>query len=221
MALLNEVEPGVSATTTESADGLISLNQMLDSWRNEKLMCYAIQEETIPLAATNNTRTVGPSGNVVSTRPVRIEDAYIIYSNISIPVRMIDFEEWDAIADKTSTSTYPNRAYYQPDFPDGKFFLYPVPNATSSLRIRTWTPVLAFAAVGTTISLPPGWEMALTYNLAISLAPKYKTEVTKEIQKNATESKANIKRVNATPIKSFTELGVLLGRHRSNILTGP
>ena len=123
--LLGQLNSGESADAQESADSLIALNAMLGSWRNQELMCYAVQDESISLSSGNTNRTIGPSGNLVTTRPVRIEDAYIIYQNISTPIIILNEEEWASISDKTVTSTYPNRIYYKPEMPDGRIYLYP------------------------------------------------------------------------------------------------
>lgn len=214
------VEVGVSASTAESADALVALNQMLDGWGNEFLMCYAIQDETVPLASGNSTRTIGPTGQVVSTRPTNILDAYIIYSATSIPVRILNDYEWAALPDKTSTSTYPDRLMYRPEMPDGKIYLYPIPNASSSLHILTETPLTAFATLATTVSLPPGWEEALTYNLYLRLAPRYGRPVDPTVREVARESKANIKRANYRPTKATTEIAALTsGKSGGSILT--
>src|SRR4051812_2373819 len=97
LRLLGQLESGQSATTAETADCLTALNAMLDSWRNERLMCWALQDEAIPLVSTNSTRSLGPSGDYVTTRPQDILGAYVVYSTSSIPVRVITAQEWDSI----------------------------------------------------------------------------------------------------------------------------
>lgn len=217
--LLGQLNLGSSADVDLSANGLIGLNAMLGSWRNEKLMCYAIQDESIPLVATNTTRTIGPSGNLVSTRPVSILDASITYNNISIPVRVIEAEEWNAIPDKASTSDFPDTIYYRPEMPDGKIFLYPVPSASSTLHVLTQTPVLEFAAVSTAVSLPPGWEDALASNLAVHMAPECSVEPSPTVMGMAKNAKASIKRQNVRPLLAVSELTALTTRPVNHIIS--
>lgn len=217
--LLGQLNSGESADAQESADSLIALNAMLGSWRNQELMCYAVQDESISLSSGNTNRTIGPSGNLVTTRPVRIEDAYIIYQNISTPIIILNEEEWASISDKTVTSTYPNRIYYKPEMPDGRIYLYPIPNVSSTLHVLTWTPVLDFASVATSISLPPGWEDALATNLALYMAPEFEREPSQMLISMARSSKAMIKQVNTRTIRAYTELPILVNRYKPNILT--
>lgn len=220
MRLLGMLEPGVSATTAETADVLIALNAMLDSWRNEKLLCYAVQDQTISLSSGNATRTIGATGNLVTTRPVRIDTAYIIYSSTSIPVNILNDEEWASLPDKTATSTYPSDIYYRPEYPDGKIYLYPIPDDSSDLHVLTWTPVTAFATAATSVALPPGWEDALASNLALYVAPEFEKEPSNTVVGMARNAKAYIKRINMRPTKMYTELPALTGRSMGNIITG-
>lgn len=219
--LLGQLNLGESADSTESANALIAINALLDSWRNESLMCYAMQDQSINLANGNTTKTIGPTGDLVTTRPTNIDDAYILYSGDSIPVKIIEYaSEYVYIPDKTTTDTYPLKIAYNPEMPDGRIYMYPLPNATSVLHVITRTPVTAFALVSTTISLPPGWEDALAANLALYLAPELQVQPSPMVIGMAANTKRSIKRTNTRPIKQSDELVAISQPYRGNILTG-
>ena len=218
---LGQIATGQSPTASESNEAFIAINAMLGSWFNEKLMVYAIVDISIPIISGNTTRTIGASGNVVSTRPPKLESAYVIYSTTSIPVEIINDDQWSAIPEKTATSSYPTKIYYEPDYPNGTIYLYPVPNGSSTLHVMTWTPLTAFVALTDVISLPPGYEDALAFNLSVMIAPEYEIGKAPDvIVEMARTTKANIKRVNARPVKAYTELSALIGSDRGNIITG-
>lgn len=206
-------------TTTEYADGLTSLNAMLDSWQNERLMCYAMRDESISITSGNTTKTIGPTGDLVSTRPVQIEAAYIVVSNISYPVRLLDEEQYAAIAQKAIAAPWPTDIWYQPTMANGTIYLYPLPNGSSTLHVLTRTPLTVFAATSDAVSLPPGWEEALATNLAVAVAPEYNLQASPSVLKMAGESKANIKRANSRPIRSTTDIAQMVGHRKSNIIT--
>lgn len=220
MRLLGQVPTGGTPTTSEYAIGLIAVNGMLSSWCNEKLMCYAMREESLTFTAAVS-RTIGPSGNLVTTRPVEISAAWVVDSgNTSQPVDIITDEEYAAIPDKTATSNYPSRANYKASMPDGTIYFYPVPTASGTMKLLTRTPLTAFSATSDSVSLPPGWEDAIAFNLAVVLGPEFETEAKGSTVEMARTTKAAIKRVNSAPIKAYTELAMLVGpRRRSNIET--
>jgi hypothetical protein len=219
MRLLGELASGATPSSDEYADGLTAVNAMLGSWNNERLMCYAIRDETVTMVSAQDSYTIGPAGDLVTTRPVEIADAYVVVSSISYPVRIMNESEYASIPDKTAAAAYPDHLYYEPDMSAGTIFVYPVPNAASALHILTRTPLTAFAATSDTVTLPPGWEEALATNLAVKWAPEFETVASQDVKDMARESKANIKRVNSRPLKAYTELPALVGGHRSNILT--
>jgi hypothetical protein len=84
--------------------------------------------------------------------------------------------------------------YYEPSYPLGRIFMYPVPSG-GQLHITTWTPLTSFAA-SDDVALPPGYQEAITYQLAARLAPEYGVQVPPAVAMLAKAAKADIKRVN-------------------------
>lgn len=214
--LLGAIASGSSATSAESADALIALNAMLESWQLEKLMVYAVQDKTYTLAGSG-TITLGAAGNI-TTRPDRIEAAFIRSGDNDYPMNKRDLAWWVGVTDKTVTADIPTDFYYEPSYPQGVLNIHPVPSAANVLHVLMWTPFTAFAAVGTTVSLPPGYERALAYNLAIDVAPELGATPSAAVVKGATDSKAAIKRANSRPISSRSELASM-GHGRFDIFT--
>jgi hypothetical protein len=219
--LVGAVNSGVSCTAAESADGLIALNAMLEAWQIEKLDVYAFVDTAYSLVAATSSYTVGPAGNFALTpRPYKIEECFVRVSGIDYPVDLLTAEQWFAIPIKTDTATYPDRAYYEPTLPTGTLIVYPVPSAVSSLHIVTWQVVSNLAALSTTISLPPGYERAITYNLAIEWAgTEFGLPPSNDVRKIAQDSLAAIQRANHRPILNYSPMGRFFAGQRSNILT--
>lgn len=219
LRLIGQLASGASPTSDESSDALVALNDMVEAWKNERLLVYALQEESLSLSDGTASYTIGPSGSpsLNTIRPIDIEEAWIVASNTSYPVKKMQDEEYAAIPDKTTESDWPEYFLYRPSMANGTLIVYPVPNATRTMKLLTRVPVSEFAAVGTTVSLPPGWQRALTYNLALEIAPEYDTAPSAEVVHIARESKAWLKRNNHRPILSRRELS-FVGGSRSNIL---
>lgn len=222
LRLLNEIESGEEPTDDELADGLIALNAMLDSWRNDRLMCYVKQDETLTLSAGDSSYTIGPAGDLVTTRPVEILAAYIVDGTISYDVTARNEAWWAAIPDKTTQSNWPTDFLYRPSMPTATLLVYPVPDATRTMKLVTRVVAGPFAATTTDVTLPPGWDAAIDFNLAIELAPEYQAVPSPAVIKRAQETLAGIKRANiqAQPRAVGSELFHLFNRDNGNILAG-
>lgn len=217
--MLSVVASNTAMGTDESADALVAVNALLDSWRVDKCMAYAHQEESLTLSNGTTSYTIGPGGTLSTTRPVAIDAAWIVVSNISYAVEMIDDDQYASLQDKTATADWPTKANYKASMSTGTLYVYPVPNATRTMKLLTRVVVAAYSAVTDTVTLPPGWELALTSNLAVALAPEYEKQVSPEVQKIARDSLAAIKRINGVPLKAYTELPALVSRATHHILT--
>jgi len=214
--LLGLINSGESPTAAESADALTAINAMLDSWRNDRLMAYALQEETLPMVSGQSSYTIGPSGDLNTIRPVSIESAFLRESNIDYPVRVIDAEEFNSISDKTSTSNIIQFIYYEGTMATGSLKVWPVPDSANVLHLTTRVPFTALSLDGT-VSLPPGWEEAIASNGAIAIAPEFQTTPSQVVMKMANDSLKGIKRTNSRPIMAKSDYRMLFESRRSNI----
>ena len=214
--LLGLINSGESPTSAESADALIAINSMLDSWRNDRLMAYALQNETLTMAASQASYTIGPSGDLDTVRPVSIESAFMREGNIDYPVRVIDAEEFNSIPDKTSTSNLVQFVYYEGTMATGTLKVWPVPDTTNVLHLTTRVPFTALV-LGTTVSLPPGWEEAIATNGAIAIAPEFQASPSPSVVKMANDSLKGIKRTNSKPVIAKSDFRLMFSSRRSNI----
>lgn len=220
LRLLGMIGAGESPTADETADALVALNAMLDSWRNERLMAYAISENTLTMTVGDSSYTIGPGGDLSITRPVKLEYVFFRVNGDDYPVLLVDKGRFDAIQDKAITSDWVEMAYYNPTMPTGTLNVWPVPSAANVMHIGVWEPFTEFATASDTVALPPGYERALAYNLAIEIAPEYGRSVSSEVAEVARISKGDIKRVNAPALIAYTEVGRMLSPHRSDIEAG-
>jgi hypothetical protein len=192
---------GEVCTGQESADGLVTLNDLLSSLSNEHLMINAQVEETIPSTGAISY-TVGVSGNLNTSRPIQVNSAFWRMSGVDYPVTILTKEQYDAIALKTSTSSIVECIYVANEYPLTKIYVYPVASTGGELHINSWKPLLAFATLTTSASFQPGMERALRYLLAKEFLIEYGVvdqTIIKMIMSAAEDAKAVLKRVNYVP----------------------
>jgi hypothetical protein len=205
----------------ELADGLEALNARIDTLRLEKLFCFSMQSESLPLVATQFSYQIGPSGDLDTVRPVAIEDAWIESSDgTTYGVSIITNDQYDAIPDKGSTSNWPRKITYRNTLPTGTLLVWRVPSQASTLKLLTRVVLTGFSTVDDPAQLAPGYEELLVSELAIVLAPEYETEPPQSVLQMSRSAKQAIRTNNSEQMIGFTELPYLVGRRpRTNILT--
>lgn len=194
LQLIGDKAPGDTLTTAEQPEYLSRLNMMMESWDNDGLICYASVTDTKALTAGIGTYTIGTGGDINTNWPTKIEVAWTVDgSNVSRQIdNFVGSDEWAEIILKQLGNTYPNTLWYDNAYPLGNINLWPLPVAGLTLYLLSYGRLQSFAAIGTTVSLPPGYEMAITTNLAIFLAAG-QVEVPAAVAKLAQESLARLK----------------------------
>lgn len=225
LKLLGQLEPGKSLSGTEASDALAILNQMLDSWNTESLSVYQIIEEAFTWPAGTTSRTIGPTGDFVTTRPVELSDSTFFRDtrptpNVDYPLDIINNAQYDSIPIKTIQSTFPQSIFCDQAMPNATLYLWPVPSISVQLWVNSVKQLAAFAALSTAVTLPPGYERALSYNLACEIAPFYQMEPPNTVQRIASVSKRNINRVNAQNDVLDVPVNLVQRQSRFNIYTG-
>lgn len=202
---INVYAPGETINAADSSRGLSVLNDMLDSWSNESLSCYAITEQTLTYVPGQFAYTIGTSGgaNVPLTRPIRLianaGSAYTLDSNQNqYPMDVITREQWNQRGSRNTNSNFPDVLFYDPQFPLGILNFDPIPNIGYTAFWDSYLQLSDFAGLTTAVSLPPGYRLAIVDNLGIALSIYYADgKVPPPLVASARESKANVKRSNS------------------------
>lgn len=222
LRLIGEKTVGGTLSTDEQTAYLADLNTMIESWSLERLMVYQLLQESFALVAGTASYTIGSGGTFNTARPNALADPCFTRdtTNYDRPLTLVDAQTYGRIALKGTGNTYPSYLFYDHAWTAGlgSITLYPLPSAGLTLYINSWKQLQSFAAIGTTLSLPPGYQRAIEFNLAVELAGGF-TNVSVEVAKIARESKAVIKQVNDPNNILLMPLGVAR-RRRWNINTG-
>ena len=133
LRLLGVLAEGETPSAATSQDALMALNQMIDSWNTERLAVFSTQDQVFTWPASEISRTLGPTGDFVGNRPILLDDAtyFKAPNGVSYGIKFINQQQYDGIAVKTVTSTYPQVMFINMTFPDIEMFVYP-----QHLRVR-------------------------------------------------------------------------------------
>ena len=221
LRLLGVLAEGETPSASESADALMALNQMLDSWSTERLSVFSTSDQTFTWPAGQVTRTLGPTGDFVGVRPVLLDDStyYVDSLGVSHQIQIINEDQYNAIAVKTVNSSLPQFLYVNATNPDIEMSLYPVPSQALTWHFVGGSPLAEPVSLATTLAFPPGYMRAFAYNLAMEIAPEFGVEPSQDVRRTAMISKRNLKRIN-NPDDVMSMPINIVGGMRFNINTG-
>lgn len=223
LRLLGVLAEGETPFAATSQDALFALNQMIDSWNTERLSVFSTQDQVFTWLPNFKERTLGPTGDFVGNRPIMVDDATYFRdpaSNISYGIKLINQQQYDGIAVKTVTSTYPQVMWVNMEYPNITMTVYPVPTKQLEFHIVSVNELTTPANLATTLAFPPGYLRAFRYNLACELAPEFGMEPPPTVVRIAMASKRNLKRINNPDDIMSIPYSIVATRQRYNIFAG-
>lgn len=235
MKLIGAMQPGDPIPPQDAADVLTRLNSLLSSWNTERLACFVDVTLNKTYVAGQDTYTVGAGGDLNGQRPDTIEWAWVRQLTSSppqdVPQAVLSEYEFDRIAQKLVTGTYPSCVWYEPAFPLGKLHVWPVATNTNYQQFIRFKQFLsAGLTLVSSVDLPNGYQEAIEQNLALRIAPLFGKTAVDVAQRNSDPTTgesfakialSNVKRVNQTLVNTPQRSDVPSGANGTafNILT--
>ena len=223
LRLLGVLAEGETTSASVSQDSLMAMNQMIDSWNTERLSVFCTQDQVFTWPAGEYIRTLGPSGNFIGLRPVLLDEATYFRdpgTNVSFGIKFINQQQYNGIAVKTVTSTYPQVIFVNMTYPDVTMSIYPRPTRDLEWHFVSVQELSNPATLATDLFFPPGYLRAFTYNLAMEIAPEFGVEPSPQVQRIAMTSKRNLKRINNPDDVMSMPYAIVATRQRFNIYAG-
>jgi hypothetical protein len=233
LRFIGVLRTGQTASAEAEADGLQMLQSMIDQWQIERLMIYTIERNVFNLVASQQVYTAGSGGNWNIPRPARIDRAGIIIPGTyttELPLRKISIQQWaQEYPAKTVTSSLPTVFYEDGGFPLINVTMWPVPSVgNTSVALYTWSPLQSFSDLTTSYTFPPGYDLALRFNLGEMLWPMFVVNSKSNangmqlqmVQKMARQAKAQIKTINQPVLDMRIDSQLTRNRMGFNWITG-
>lgn len=222
--LIGAIQDGEALPAAVASSCLDRLNSMLDAWSIDRLLIYHVQQDSYSWPSNTQSRTIGPTGNFVASRPVKLERGSFFRdsSNQDFPVFVTeDRNAYDSIQVKSVTSTYPQMLFYDASFPNGTLYVYPKTSVALTLFLNYYGALQSFSSLTSSFSLPPGYKALIEYNLAIWCQPIFNLVVSQDDKEIAGKTLAAVKKINNPVQMAGTDLTTILkGVGRSNIFAG-
>ena len=220
LRLIGMLAEGEEPSAATMQDSIAAMNAMIESWDTERLSVFSTQDQVFSWPANQSVRTLGPTGNFVGDRPILVDDSTYFKdasTGLSFGIRLINQQQYNGIALKTVTSTYPQVMWVNMTYPNIEMTIYPVPTKTLEWHIVSVDKLTEVADVSTAIDFPPGYIRAFRYNLAMELAPEFGVEPSPQVQRIAMTSKRTLKRINNPDDLMAIPYAIVATRQRYNI----
>jgi hypothetical protein len=225
---LGVLETGESPEAQDAADCLRRMDRMIDGWALDSGTALVDMTLSAALVASQASYTVGPGGDFSGQRPPAILRAWVKSGTQDIPVRVLTEPEYDRIPVKSTTSTYPQAVFYDPQQTLGVLYPWPVATGTNVLYLRFRAYLSQFGALSTSAVLPPGYWDAIVLNLAVASSAFFGTVARQramELVKPAEDALYKVQRANVvrnlSPVASdYPSAARGMGGHSYNIETG-
>lgn len=162
---------GQTPLAEDTQDALSRLNLMLGEWAQDRWMVYHLLDVSV-VATGATSYTIGLGGNFNTPRPDIIEAAFVRQLQGSAPqppdtpLRIIRArEDYSRITLKT-LQTFPQYLFYDPAFPLGLVYPWPVPNSGQyEVHVLVKDQLAQVTNLAAILLLPPAYYAALHYNL--------------------------------------------------------
>jgi hypothetical protein len=228
LRLLGVLAEGETSSASVMQDSLMAMNQMIDSWNTERLSVFSTIDQIVEWPVGSINATLGPSGSLVrlngtAVRPILVDDATYFrdpQTNVSYGIKLINQQQYNGIAVKTVTSTYPQVMFVNMTYPDIDIFIYQRPTRLLEFHFISVQELAEPATLATVLAFPPGYLRAFTYNLAMEIAPEFGVEPSPQVQRIAMTSKRNLKRINNPDDVMSMPYAIVATRQRFNIYSG-
>lgn len=195
--------PGFGASPEDlTNDGLPTLNDIVDEWSGRRAYAWAETFSAFTLTPGHSPHLIGPGLSspdfAVSQRPVRLDKngAALILNdvtpNVDQPITVRDADWWNNQRVKSLTTNVPTDVYYEPDFPNGALYFWPIPDFAYGVRLRLRVTLGQFATTSATLTAPPAYAKALKLTLAEDLCLTYGVPVPPTLPQRAAAARKAI-----------------------------
>lgn len=223
LRLIGQLAEGEIASLETYQDALVAMNQMIDSWNTERLSVFSTQDQVLTWPNNAISQTLGPTGTLVGDRPILLDDSTYFRdpsNNISFGIKLINQQQYNGIAVKTVTSTYPQVMFVNMTYPNIEMYVYPVPSKALEWHFISVQKLTEPALLSTTLAFPPGYLRCFKYNLACEIAAEFGVEPSPTVARIAMSSKRNLKRINNPDDIMSLPYSIVATRQRFNIFAG-
>lgn len=147
------------------------LNDLINLWGTQGLKLWTYLDQSITLTASTNSYTLGPSGSIITTKPMRAIQGY--YADASSPANKrpltaLSWQEWLTLS-TTATEGAISQYFVDKQAANLVVYFWLTPDteaATGTAHLLIPRQITNFTGITDTMNFPQEWFMALRWGLA-------------------------------------------------------
>ena len=142
LRVLGVIGAGETPTPEDYDNCSQALNLYIKQLQTKGMPLWKVEDLQVPMAIGQNTYALGPTGDVICTRPLRVVMAFIRNpQNQDTTLMCISRQEYMQQGYKPSQGI-PNQVYYDPQLNNGVLYVYDTPSATGyTIHLQVQMPV--------------------------------------------------------------------------------
>jgi hypothetical protein len=214
LSVLGVYSQGESLSAADSASALFTLTALMDGWGAENFTIYNEVIQQFSTTASKQSYTIGPDNTndwITATLPPsfdRVGNLPVTNGQpmpLELPVQIYTLDMWASIALKGLQSSIIQAMYPNYGFPSHTLNFWPIPNVVIPVSLYYPQKVAKLTALANAVAMPPGYQEALTYELAIKCAAKFGATIPQFLPDAWAEAKAKIKSMNTSVVDAICD----------------
>jgi hypothetical protein len=216
LAIYGEYAAGESLDSSSVQSLLFTLNAAIDGLGAERLSIYSTSVLSYTTIAGKQSYTFGPAAAdwVTAVAPAYISRAGVLSGGVELPLAIVNADEWAGIGLKSMQSTIPSALWPQYGPASHTLNFWPVPSGAFAVALYVAQQIPKFVAQTDTVSLPPGYQEFLTYDLAIKSSSKFGAPLPDWLPQAWREARTRIKERNYRAFDSRCDPALTQGSGR-------
>jgi hypothetical protein len=168
----------IGSGDTPSPDDIDNCSQALNLYIKQLqvkgLPLWKTEDLQVPMVVGQTVYAIGPTGDVITTRPLRVVMAFIRSPQGNDTVlQVISRQEYMQLGIKTSQGI-PNQCYYDPQLTNGQLYVFNAPSQAGwTIHLQVQLPIDDTLTPNDTPDFPSEWFNLLKFGLADQLSLEY------------------------------------------------
>lgn len=203
MVEIGAYAPGETLSPVHANLGLLRFQNQLNSWQADELALSLQDRQLFTLIAGTTEFMVGPTGDLVTARPVYVEGMNYLNPGSTpateVPMAPMDTNAYMVLSQKDLPSTLPQQFYFNATWPNATFFIWPQVTQNVGLVLYLDRGVDVPPTLNSAVTGPQGYAEAFMYQLALRLCTPMARPIPDGLPQMASAAYARMRRPNEEP----------------------